>query len=424
MNRQEVLRNLAGSDQTPRTLVAENQSVRDIIKLIKIKHEKTAEDYDRISDFFWMGNVYDTCEALWNFCKTNIPYKIESEAVQTITSPAKILTRPGDCKHYSLFIAGVCDSLTRKGHPIDYVYRFASYNPFDDTPGHVFVVVFLDDEEIWIDPVLSSFNYHKDFSYAIDKKITANKIAKVSGITIPNNRPYGHPGLSQIRGFQVLQGSSIGVTGQQAGQTIMKLAPALSAVPVAALIVEGVGVALDLFGSKYTTSTQVRWLTCYYERMVKSENCRSDNTVNAADTVPAQTWFSYVLGVPIYDQLRMHALKGTDPNTGASLNQSYQTRVNNFLAYPDVQQAGVTYNQALEAAYISDTMSWTAPLGGWANMTAAPALIDGQIATASSGGFLSSFQNWLSTLPSWALPVGIVAILLLLSSGSHKKKKK
>jgi hypothetical protein len=429
MNRGEVLRNLAGSDRPP-VLVVENQSVWDIVKLIKIKHGKTAGDYDSIAGFFWAGNVYDTCENIWNFCKKNIPYGVESGEVQTVSPPAKILEKKSaDCKHYSLFTAGVLDALVRQGHDINYVYRFASYNPFDDTPGHVFVVVTDSEGEIWIDPVLSEFDYHKPYTYAVDKKITATKKSQMSGIVLPHYRPYRSQGLSQIKGYDILQQQeNIGATGQQTGQLLEKVSPALAVVPVVGWIAaaggEVVGFFLTVFGSKYSSSTQVRWLTVYYERMVLGINTRSDNTVNAANVAPSQNWFSIVLGVPIYDILRVHALKGTNSSTAASLNETMDERVNAYLAFPDVQQAGVTYEEALAAAQISDTMSWTAPLGAWKGMTAAPALIDENATqtTASTGtGFMASIQAWMASLPSWAIPVGIVAIILLLTSGKKHK---
>lgn len=435
MNRQTILKNLGASSSVP-VLVAENQDVRDIINLIKHKHIKCAEDYDRISGFFWQGSVYDTCKFLFDFCKKNIAYQVESEEIQTVSQPAVILSKgEGDCKHYALFIAGVLDSLKRKGKKIDWFYRFASYNPFDNTPGHVFVVCADAGEEIWIDPVLSEFNYHKSFFAAIDKKIPTGA-AKVGAVNQINK--VRTLGLSKMKGMQC-----VGATTAQTGQLIMKVAPALAVVPVVGWIAaaggEVVGFFLSSFGSNYSQSTQVRWLVQLYQYYVLNQpGITSDNKVNESYTANAQNWFAIVLGVPIYDRLRFNTLKGVSSSNGQSLNQSYSQRANLFLQYPDVKQAGVTYDQALQAAMITDQLSLSAPAGGWAQMTAAPSLIDTSAVEAQagltsgaalinpSGGVSNFFGNLASKLnvPIWVIYGGLAAIVLLLfSSSSHKKER-
>ena len=47
------------------------------------------------------------------------------------------------------------------GKKLDVYYRFASYDPFDNTPQHVFAVVNENGEEFWIDPVLEQFDEKK-----------------------------------------------------------------------------------------------------------------------------------------------------------------------------------------------------------------------------------------------------------------------
>lgn len=438
MNRQQVLRNLAGSDMG-RVLVAENQSVYDIIKLIKFKHGKTASDYDAISELFWKGDVYDTASGLWDFCKDNIKYSEESEAVQTVAQPKVILMKgKGDCKHYSLFIGGVLDSLNRKGYPIDWVYRFASYNPFDDTPGHVFVVIKdqVNDREIWVDPVLDSFDYHKPFSNAIDKKVSA-KSATMSGIILP--RSNSRLGLSAISGMSVLMDhapmTAMGTTAQT-GQMIMKVAPTLAVVPVVGWIAgagaEVVGAFLSIFGNSYSTSDNVRWLTQKYQYYVLGDaSATSNHHVNEANTANAQKWFSYVLGVPIFDQYRYHALRGTSPVTGKSLNITRQQRAQNYLnSAPDAVQAGVTIDQALAATYPADQFGENGidgnfPPGSWKNFTAAPALIQSGSGTAPG---TATQAGLFGDMPTWVMWVVGGALIFLLISGnkkhSHGKSKK
>jgi len=138
-----------------------------------ITHEKYQADYDRIASLFDLAEIYDTCGEIWNFLKYNLPYVIESDSEQTVKSPAAIL-HPGekiDCKHYALFAGGILDSIARKYNDgWEWCYRFASYNR-SKNPAHVFVMVFDGNKEIWIDPVLKSFNEKLQPNNYIDKKI-------------------------------------------------------------------------------------------------------------------------------------------------------------------------------------------------------------------------------------------------------------
>jgi len=60
--------------------------------------------------------------------------------------------------------------LNEEGYYFPFAYRFASYNAFSKMFGHVFIVVYPNTKhEIWIDPVLESFDdrtktpyYYKD----------------------------------------------------------------------------------------------------------------------------------------------------------------------------------------------------------------------------------------------------------------------
>jgi hypothetical protein len=250
--------------------------------------------------------------------------------------------------------------LERQGHRINWKYRFASDDLFNDIPGHVFVVITDQGHEIWVDPVLSEFNQDHYFPYYQDRRVSVP--AKVAGCS------------DQV---------AIGATTQQVGAGLMKLAPALSAVPVAALAVEVVGLALNFFGSSYTTSDNVRWLTAKYQYYVLGDgSATSNHHANEAYTQAAAKWFSYVVGVPVFDQLRYHALRGTSPVTGRSLNLTRQQRGQNYLASaPDAVQQGYTLADAIAATYPADQfkengIDGTYPPGSWKLFPAAPSLIE------------------------------------------------
>ncbi len=172
-------------------LVVDEQTTADIIKLIQQAHKLHAADYDKIAATFWAGNVEATCRKIFKFLKRNVKYDIEPEDRQSVKSPAAIIVTGGrwngknDCKHYSLFIAGILDALNRAGKNIDWAYRFANYRLFQTSPHHVFIVVNPGKNEIWVDPVLQSFNQRKPYINAIDKKMA---LYSINGIGC-NNRP-------------------------------------------------------------------------------------------------------------------------------------------------------------------------------------------------------------------------------------------
>lgn len=169
----------------------------------------------------------------------------------------------------------------------------------------------------------------------------------------------------------------IGLTGAQTGGLVMKLAPSLAAIPVvgvfAAAGAELVGAMLSIFGNRYETSTGVRWLTQYYEKYVMGLNTRSDNTVNEGNVDAAQTWFSYVLGVPIYDKYRLGALMGYDTDANRSLNWTDEQKVQDYLKYDEAK--GIDPAIVMQAVQIAKKLKWTDPLGGWASFPPAPSTI-------------------------------------------------
>jgi hypothetical protein len=168
-----------------RKVIVSNQSTGDIINQIIETHKKYQNDYDQISDKFWKGNVKNTCKFLFNFLKKNVAYSIEPDYRQSVKSPAAILATGkykdagNDCKHFSLFQAGILDSLKRKGKNIDWCYRFANYKLFSTTPHHVFIVVKINGKEYWSDPVLNYWDQKKPYINKIDKKMS---LYSISGI--------------------------------------------------------------------------------------------------------------------------------------------------------------------------------------------------------------------------------------------------
>lgn len=167
-------------------ILVHNQSVGDIISGLLTTHNKYKSEYDNLTNFFEGKNEKETAHKIWKFLKRNVKYVIEPENRQLLKSPTAILktghTTGSDCKNLSLWIGGILDALNRKGHKINWCYRFASYRIGDKVPQHVFVVINPDtNNEIWVDAVLPKFNQKKQYFYKIDKKVKMPLIA-LSGI--------------------------------------------------------------------------------------------------------------------------------------------------------------------------------------------------------------------------------------------------
>ena len=174
-----------------RRLLVNEQQVKDIVSAMLEAHKTYASEYDKISDNFYAGGAIQTAKKLFQFLKKNIKYTVDSEASQKIMSPSAIISvGRNDCKNYALFIVGVLDSLKRKGYFKNKVfYRFASYRLLDSIPHHTFAVV-IDDQgnEIFVDPVLSTFNERKTYFHKIDKSPKMS-LYSVSGIFTKKPKP-------------------------------------------------------------------------------------------------------------------------------------------------------------------------------------------------------------------------------------------
>jgi hypothetical protein len=169
-----------------REIIENNQDTTDIIDALIKNHYKYASEYDKVYRYFDGGSVDETAFNVWQFLKDDFKYTIEPEKMQILRSPAAILASNMvgiDCKGYATWAAGVMDSYRRNtGKKFDVYYRFASYDPLDKTPQHVFCVVKINGTELWIDPVLDQFDEKKQPYYYKDKKIKNMALVAMSGI--------------------------------------------------------------------------------------------------------------------------------------------------------------------------------------------------------------------------------------------------
>jgi hypothetical protein len=168
-------------------ILVANQDTVDIIDALISNHYKYSKEYDKIFSYFDGGNVEETAFNVWQFLKDQFKYTIEPEKMQILRSPAAIFASNMvgiDCKGYATFANGIMDAYRRKtGKNFDVYYRFASYDPYDKIPQHVFAVVKEKGVEYWIDPVLDQFDEKKQPYYYKDKKIKNMALVAMSGIS-------------------------------------------------------------------------------------------------------------------------------------------------------------------------------------------------------------------------------------------------
>jgi hypothetical protein len=175
--------------QNKQNVILENQDVSDIITGILNTHTKYAKQYDKIYKYFIGEDLEQTGRNIFNFLKQNVTYFVESNEFQFLKSPASIVSTKGDCKSYALFACGILDAFRRNEHPdLEVKYRFASYDPYNKTPEHVFCVVKEYGKEYWIDPVLDRFNQRKDPYFYKDKKLNTMALVGLSGIENANDQ--------------------------------------------------------------------------------------------------------------------------------------------------------------------------------------------------------------------------------------------
>jgi len=188
-------------------VIKNNQEVHDIIREVLDAHKEFATYYNAIGLYFDGPTLDETCDNLYRFCKKNLRYVEEGEHEQSTALPTGLLKRGYcDCKGYAGFCGGVLDAIGRAtGKKIDWVYRFASYNPLNSTPHHVFIAVRDGKDELWIDPTPNSDKMTP--VWEIDKKISGMPLIRniagmtdsgAIGIASLTVTPFTQPGEQQL----------------------------------------------------------------------------------------------------------------------------------------------------------------------------------------------------------------------------------
>ena len=244
----------------------------------------------------------------------------------------------------------------------------------------------------------------------------------------------------------VLVGStlaSLGGTIAAVGSSGIVTAPVAIVVGAIVAAVGGlVALCGKLFGNKWHYSSGVRWLLQKYEYYVMGYiTSTSSNHVSEALLQDCYNWFTAVVGVPIYDKYRYHALCGEWPDSGAMIEPrlSYNERALNYLAFPEVIESGITYEQAVVAAQLADQFNENGVAGSWAGFLIAPSHFENISWEQIANKELADFNNELLNPPTTVEVVtskiteffrrfGLIALavvgFLLFSGGPSRKRKR
>ena len=177
------------------TVVKRNASNMDLQRAIEAAIPTAVAQMKQRANEFKGKTEAETCKKIFDYLKNQITYKADGSEQQVRVPSGLIRTRQGDCKSYSVFTSAV---LTNLGIPHKLVY--ASYDPNDSTPTHIYVVT---NNGCIIDAVYGKFNAEKK---ATSKKYKDMNISYISGVKsrrrIGSMGKYGTGGACGIGGVE------------------------------------------------------------------------------------------------------------------------------------------------------------------------------------------------------------------------------
>ena len=144
-------------------LVKTNATNGELQRAIEAAIPQATKQAATFADRYKGKNELETCKKIFDFLKNDINYKADG-ANQQVRLPSGLMrTKQGDCKSYSVFTSAVLSNL---GIPHKLVY--ASYDPTDHTPSHIYVIT---DSGCIIDAVYGKFNAEKKATFKKYKPI-------------------------------------------------------------------------------------------------------------------------------------------------------------------------------------------------------------------------------------------------------------
>jgi hypothetical protein len=201
------------------TIVKRNATNSELQRAIEGAIPQATKQAATFADHYKGKNELESCKKIFDYLKNNINYKADGLEQQVRLPSGLMRTAQGDCKSYSVFTSAVLSNL---GIPHKLVY--ASYDPKDPTPSHIYVVT---DSGCIIDAVYGKFNAEKKATFKKYKKMNISYIAGVKPRKI--GRSCGYSGIGATEGaFEWASRNGINLSGAQkvaiAAQKVLPLA--------------------------------------------------------------------------------------------------------------------------------------------------------------------------------------------------------
>lgn len=164
------------------TIVKRNATNGELQRAIEAAIPQATKQAATFASRYKGKDEIETCKKIFDYLKNNINYKADGVDQQVRLPSGLMRTAQGDCKSYSVFTSAVLSNL---GIPHKLVY--ASYDPKDSTPSHIYVMT---DKGCIIDAVYGKFNAEKKATYKKYKKMNISYIAGVKPRRIGRNCGY------------------------------------------------------------------------------------------------------------------------------------------------------------------------------------------------------------------------------------------
>lgn len=172
------------------TIVKRNATNSELQRAIEGAIPQATKQATTIANRYKGKTEEETCKKIFDYLKNNINYKADGEDQQVRLPSGLMRTAQGDCKSYSVFTSAVLSNL---GIPHKLVY--ASYDPKNPTPSHIYVVT---DKGCIIDAVYGKFNAEKKATY---KKYKPMNISYIAGVKPRRmGRSCGYSGIGATEG--------------------------------------------------------------------------------------------------------------------------------------------------------------------------------------------------------------------------------
>jgi len=172
------------------TIVKRNATNSELQRAIEAAIPQATKQAAAFANRYKGKTEEESCKKIFDYLKNNIHYKADG-ADQQVRLPSGLMrTAQGDCKSYSVFTSAVLSNL-RIPHKLVY----ASYDPKDSTPSHIYVMT---NKGCIIDAVYGKFNAEKKATYKKYKPMNISYIAGVKPRKI--GRSCGYSGIGATEG--------------------------------------------------------------------------------------------------------------------------------------------------------------------------------------------------------------------------------